>query len=102
MRSTAELDERLSRPREALVEDLRDLDGDLLVLGAGGKLGPSLVRLALRGVAAAGTGARVVAVSRFSEPGLADELRAAGAEVHSADVADDAALAALPDAANVV
>ncbi|NUT37507.1 MAG: NAD(P)-dependent oxidoreductase [Hamadaea sp.] len=102
MRSLAELEERLSRPRDALVEDLRKLDGDILILGAGGKLGPSLVRLALRGVAAAGTGARVIAASRFSEPGLADALRAEGAEVIAADVADDTALAALPDAANVV
>lgn len=102
MRSLEELEERLSRPRDVLVEDLRKLDGDILVLGAGGKLGPSLVRLALRGVAAAGTGARVYAVSRFSEPGLADVLRAEGAEVVVADIADEAALAGLPDAANVV
>ncbi|MGS2616158.1 NAD-dependent epimerase/dehydratase family protein [Micromonospora sp. LZ34] len=102
MRTVAELEERLSRPREVLVDDLRKLDGDILILGAGGKLGPSLVRLALRGVAAAGTGARVVAVSRFSEAGLADALRDEGAVVVEADVADDAALAALPDAPNVV
>ncbi|MEV4202746.1 NAD-dependent epimerase/dehydratase family protein [Micromonospora globbae] len=102
MRTVAELEERLSRPRDVLVDDLRKLDGDILVLGAGGKLGPSLVRLALRGVAAAGTGARVVAVSRFSEPGLADSLREEGAEIVEADVADDAALQALPDTANVV
>jgi nucleoside-diphosphate-sugar epimerase len=102
MRTVAELEERLSRPRDVLVDDLRKLDGDILVLGAGGKLGPSLVRLALRGVAAAGTGARVITVSRFSEPGLADALRAEGAEVVEADISDDAALAALPDAANVV
>ncbi|MEV4658812.1 NAD-dependent epimerase/dehydratase family protein [Micromonospora sp. NPDC049301] len=102
MRTVTDLEERLSRPRDVLVDDLRKLDGDILVLGAGGKLGPSLVRLALRGVAAAGTGARVVAVSRFSEAGLADALRDEGAEVVEADVADDAALAALPDAANVV
>lgn len=102
MRSLTELEARLSRPRDALVEDVRKLDGDILILGAGGKLGPSLVRLALRAVAAADTGARVIAVSRFSEPGLADALRADGAVVESADVADDAALAALPDAANVV
>ncbi|MCW3819233.1 NAD(P)-dependent oxidoreductase [Micromonospora sp. DR5-3] len=102
MRSVAELEERLSRPRDVLVDDLRKLDGDILVLGAGGKLGPSLVRLALRGVAAAGTGARVIAVSRFSEAGLADALRGEGAVVVEADVTDDAALAALPDAANVV
>lgn len=102
MRTAADLEERLSRPRDILVDDLRKLDGDILILGAGGKLGPSLVRLALRGVAAAGTRVRVFAVSRFSEAGLADALRDAGAEVVVADVADDAALAALPDAANVV
>ncbi|MFI5490066.1 NAD-dependent epimerase/dehydratase family protein [Micromonospora echinaurantiaca] len=102
MRTVADLEERLSRPRDVLVDDLRKLDGDILILGAGGKLGPSLVRLALRGVAAAGTGARVIAVSRFSEAGLADALRDEGAEVVAADVADDAALAALPDAPNVV
>ncbi|MEU9508009.1 NAD-dependent epimerase/dehydratase family protein [Micromonospora sp. NPDC048170] len=102
MRTVAELEERLSRPRGVLVDDLRKLDGDILILGAGGKLGPSLVRLALRGVAEAGTGARVVAVSRFSEAGLADALRDEGAVVVEADVTDDAALAALPDAANVV
>jgi nucleoside-diphosphate-sugar epimerase len=102
VRTVTELEDRLARPGPALVEDLRHLDGDILVLGAGGKLGPSLVRLALRGVEAAGTGARVIAVSRFSEPGLADALRAAGAEVVTSDVTDDARLAALPDAANVV
>ena len=102
MRSLAELEERLARPRDVLVDDLRKLDGDILVLGAGGKLGPSLVRLALRGVAAAGTRAKVIAVSRFSEPGLAESLRADGAEIVAADVTDDAALAGLPDAANVI
>ncbi|GAA3777757.1 NAD-dependent epimerase/dehydratase family protein [Micromonospora maritima] len=102
MRTVADLEERLARPRGVLVDDLRKLDGDLLILGAGGKLGPSLVRLALRGVAEAGTGARVIAVSRFSEPGLADALRDEGAVVVEADITDDAALAALPDAPNVV
>lgn len=102
MRSLEELEDQLSRPSVALVEDLRKLDGDLLVLGAGGKLGPSLVRLALRGVQAAGTDSRVIAVSRFSQPGLAEALRADGAEVIEADVADAESLRALPPAANVV
>ncbi|MGC5021218.1 hypothetical protein [Micromonospora sp. DT47] len=57
MRAVAELEERRSQPREALVADLRKPDGDILALGADGKLGPGLVRLALRGVAAAETGA---------------------------------------------
>ena len=102
MHSVPELTERLSQPREALVDDLRKLSGNILVLGAGGKLGPSLVRLAVRATAAAGTGARVLAVSRFSEPGLAETLRSEGAEIVEADLADEAALAALPDAENVV
>ena len=102
MRSLEELEERLSRPRDALVADLRDLDGDILVIGAGGKLGPSLVRLALRGIAAAGTGATVYAASRFSEPGLAESLRADGAEIITADVSTEDGLRQLPDVPNVV
>ncbi|MEU6998681.1 NAD-dependent epimerase/dehydratase family protein [Nonomuraea sp. NPDC046570] len=99
MRTVAELEERLARPSAALVDDLDKLEGDLLILGAGGKLGPSLVRLALN---ASQGRRRVIAVSRFSEPGLADALRDEGATVVPADVADERALAALPDAANVV
>lgn len=99
MRTTAELEERLARPSAGLVSDLAGLDGDIMILGAGGKLGPSLVRLALN---AAGRDRRVVAVSRFSEPGLADALRDEGATVVRADVADERALRELPDAPNVV
>ncbi len=97
--SIEELEQRLSDPTPALVADLERLEGDILVLGAGGKLGPSLVRLALRG---APRGKRVVAVSRFGKGALAAELAAAGAEIVSADITDEAALAALPDVANVV
>ncbi|SEK95994.1 NAD-dependent epimerase/dehydratase family protein [Nonomuraea pusilla] len=102
MRTTAELEERLARPSAGLVEDLGGLDGDIMILGAGGKLGPSLVRLALNALSAGGGDRRVIAVSRFSEPGLADALREAGATVAPADVADERALRDLPDAANVV
>ncbi|MFD2350531.1 NAD-dependent epimerase/dehydratase family protein [Nonomuraea ferruginea] len=99
MRTTAELEERLARPSAGLVADLAALDGDIMILGAGGKLGPSLVRLALN---ATGGDRRIIAVSRFSEPGLADALVGAGATVVSADVADDRALRELPEAPNVV
>ncbi|MEU6742737.1 NAD-dependent epimerase/dehydratase family protein [Streptosporangium sandarakinum] len=99
MRTTAELEERLARPGAGLVEDLGGLDGDIMILGAGGKLGPSLVRLALN---ATRGDRRVIAVSRFSEPGLAQALAADGATVVAADVADEAALRDLPDAPNVV
>lgn len=99
MRTTAELEERLARPSQGLVDDLGKLDGDIMILGAGGKLGPSLVRLALN---ATGGDRRIIAVSRFSEPGLAAALRDEGATVIAADVADEAALGELPDAPNVV
>ncbi|MEV5558530.1 NAD-dependent epimerase/dehydratase family protein [Nonomuraea wenchangensis] len=99
MRTTAELEERLARPSQGLVDDLGKLDGDIMILGAGGKLGPSLVRLALN---ATGGDRRIIAVSRFSEPGLATALRDEGATVIAADVADEAALGKLPDAPNVV
>ncbi|MEU4514569.1 NAD-dependent epimerase/dehydratase family protein [Nonomuraea wenchangensis] len=99
MRTTAELEERLARPSQGLVDDLGKLDGDIMILGAGGKLGPSLVRLALN---ATGGDRRIIAVSRFSEPGLAAALRDEGATVIAADVADETALGELPDAPNVV
>lgn len=99
LQSVEELEDRLSRPSAALTRDLAVLDGDILVLGAGGKLGPSLVRLALRAV----EGRRsVIAISRFGDRAQADALAAAGARVISADITDDETLAALPDAANVV
>ncbi|MFI7633619.1 NAD-dependent epimerase/dehydratase family protein [Nonomuraea sp. NPDC049400] len=99
MRTTAELEERLARPSAGLVDDLAGLDGDILILGAGGKLGPSLVRLALNATQGS---RRIIAVSRFSEPGLAEALAKDGATVVSADVADERALRDLPDAPNVV
>jgi len=73
VRSLPELDDHLSRPSPALVRDLQELDGDILVLGAGGKLGPSLVSLALHAVS--GT-KRVNAVSRFTEEEPARSLEA--------------------------
>ena len=99
MRSLAELDEHLSRPSPALVRDLQELDGDILVLGAGGKLGPSLVSLALRAISGK---KRVIAVSRFAEDEPARSLEAQGATILRADITDEAALAALPHVRNVV
>lgn len=99
MRSVEELEERLSQPSARLVAELEALDGDILVLGAGGKLGPSLVRLALRAV---GSGKTVTAVSRFSDRETADALQRQGARIVSADITDDAALSQLPEARNVI
>jgi nucleoside-diphosphate-sugar epimerase len=99
MRSVAELEQKLSEPSAALVADMVALDGDILILGAGGKLGPSLTRLALR---AAQGKKQVTAVSRFSDRTQVDALAAEGAKIVSADITDESTLAALPDARNVV
>ena len=98
------LDELLSRPSDALVEDLRALDGDILVLGAGGKVGPTLTRMAHRALAAAGATAtgpasrRVIAVASRPLPALARE----GIETRACDLLDLDAVRALPRAPNVV
>ncbi|HEV7266956.1 MAG TPA: NAD-dependent epimerase/dehydratase family protein [Falsiroseomonas sp.] len=94
----AELEELMSRPDAALCEDLAAVPGDLLVLGAAGKMGPTLCRLAKR----ADPARRVIAVARWSEPGLRERMESWGIECLSADLTDRAALAALPNAPNVV
>ncbi len=94
----AALEDALSRPDDALRTDLAAVPGDLLVLGAGGKMGPTLCRLARR----ADPARRVVAVARWSEPGLRARMESWGIECHAAELTDRAALAALPDAPNVV
>ncbi len=100
--SEEELEERLSRPSEADVTAMAALDGDILILGAGGKMGPSLARLALRAARESGIHRRVIAVARFTNGHLADQLRSQGVETIAADLLEPGVLARLPDAANVI
>lgn len=97
-----QLDERLSRPSAAALAALRRMPGDVLILGAGGKMGPTLARMARRAADAAGTPRRVIGVSRFREPGLREQLEGRGVESIAGDLLDRDFLAALPDAPNVV
>jgi len=96
------LEAELATPTEAEREALGAISGDLLILGAGGKMGPSLARLARRASDAAGVRRRVIAVARFSTPGLREALEGDGVETIGADLFDRAALATLPEAPNVV
>ena len=100
--SEIELDELLGRPTPPDIAALEAPSGDFLVLGAGGKMGPSLARLARRASDAAGIARRVIAASRFTELGLQDTLVADGIETIRCDLLDPVALAALPDAPYVV
>ncbi len=101
-RSEAELEERLSRPTERAIEALRATPGDVLVLGAGGKMGPSLTAMAQRAAAAIGDERRVIAVSRWGNAADAARLEAAGVEIVRADLLEPGAVDRLPDAPNVI
>jgi len=102
IRDVEQLDELLSRPTPAVIEAASQLDGDLLVLGVGGKMGPTLARMAARAFQAAERPGRVIGVARFSNPALPDWLKAHGVEPLACDLLDPAQVARLPDAANVI
>ena len=96
------LDELLSRPSAADVAFARTLEDDLIVLGAGGKMGPSLARRARRAIDAAGGARRVLAVARFSDPAGASTLARHGIEPIPCDLLDPAQVARLPRVGNVL
>ena len=97
-----ELEERLSRPTPAVVDLMRDMPGDIIILGAAGKMGPSLARMAKRASDEAGTQRRIIAVSRFSTPGSVEEFQQHGIETIVVDLLAANAVAYLPHVANVV
>lgn len=94
--------EEYLKPSAALVKDVEKIEGDILILGAGGKIGPSIARLTKRALELAGKENRVIAVSRFSEKGLAERLNADCIETIAMDMLDDQQLMSLPYAANVL
>jgi len=96
------LDELLTIPSPELVESVRGISGDVMVLGVGGKMGPTLAILLRRALDAAGSPARVIGVSRFSGPGLRERLHTRGVETIPCDLLDPARLAALPKADTVI
>jgi nucleoside-diphosphate-sugar epimerase len=98
--SEATLEALLSEPDAATIAALAALPGDIIILGAGGKMGPSLARMTRRAIA--DTSRRVIAVSRFSDARAYDDLRAVGIDVMRAELSDPHAVRALPDATNVI
>ena len=102
MTSIQELYEELLIPSPELIGDISRLEGDIMILGAGGKMGPALARLAIEAIKKAGSNKKVIAASRFSEQGLQDELSALGIETHAVDLLENDQLNNLPDAPNVL
>ena len=85
-------------PTPALIDDLGRLEGDILILGVAGKMGPTLARLARR----AAPDKRIVGVARFSDEAVRERLHAAEIETIRCDLLERAAVEALPKLPNVV
>ncbi len=102
IRDVVQLEELLSQPTPGVVRALANITGDILVLGVGGKMGPTLARMAKRSSVMAGTRRRVIGASRFSSPVLEHQLRGWEIETVRCDLLDSKSLAELPDAENVI
>src|ERR1700733_11654308 len=94
----AGLDDLLCRPSQVLIDDLAKVDGDIMILGVAGKMGPTLAGLAR----AALPGRRVIGVARFSDASVKTWLEARGIETLNCDLLDEAAIASLPKLPNIV
>lgn len=92
----------MTEPSDALVEDMRKIDGNILILGIGGKMGPTLAIMAKRAIDKAGVDKKVIGVSRFSNGTLKEDLEKAGIETISTDLLNDEQLKLLQKEKNVI
>lgn len=92
----------LLEPSPALIDDIKQIDGDIMILGAGGKMGPALAELLVKAVNAAGVNKKIAAASRFSEPGLKEDLQKKGVATYSVDLLNDQQLQQLPEMPNLL
>ena len=97
-----QLEEVMSQPTPEVIEAIREMTGDLLILGVGGKMGPTLAKLAKRAIDASGSDKRIIGVSRFSALDLRSDLNQAGIETIVCDLLNETELQELPDVPNVV
>ncbi len=97
-----ELEDNLSTPTDGVLRTLSEMEGDLLVLGAGGKMGPSLSHMAARAIRQNGGKQRVLAVSRFSDQQVAEQLESWGVEIIRGDLLEPKFIESLPQVSNVI
>ena len=98
IKTEEELEDILSTPDQGLIDDLAAIDGDIMVLGVGGKVGPTLARMAKR----AAPHKRIIGVARFSDPDVRQRLETWGIETHSADLLEAKAVQTLPKVKNII
>jgi len=100
--SEQQLEDLLAEPSAADARAMAEMEGDLLILGVAGKMGPSLAKRARRACERAKLPKRIIGVARFSDPRVQQELQAVGIETVGADLLAPGAMATLPDAPNVL
>src|SRR5438045_2723725 len=100
--SIRSLYEKLLEPSQPLIESIAGLEGDIIILGVGGKMGPSLAKLAKRAADVGGVQKKIIGVARFTEIGLENELNGQGIITVKADLLNDSELRQLPDVQNVL
>ncbi|MDR2271791.1 MAG: NAD-dependent epimerase/dehydratase family protein [Sphingobacterium sp.] len=98
----ASLEHQLLAPSTALIEDIKKIQGDIIFLGIGGKMGPSMAKLAIRAIQAAGIDKKIIGVSRFSTNELQQELEDLGIRTIACDLLDPEQLKELPQVPNVI
>lgn len=96
------LENLLTTPSQGLIEDIKKIKGDIFILGAGGKMGPTLAILAKNACNAAGIDKRIFAVSRFSNKDVVSRLEACGVDIIASDLMEEGALESIPDAENII
>ena len=97
-----ELAEVISRPSPEVVNAISKLKGNIIILGVGGKMGPSLAKLTKRAIEEAGVDKKVIGVSRFSSQKIKKDLEDFGIETISCDLLDENSLNKLPNIPNVI
>ena len=102
IKTEIQLESRLSEPTDEVIASIAALEGDILILGVGGKMGPTLAKQAKRAIDCAGITKKVTGVSRFSAPRLREDLHEAGIETITADLLSEEYLQNLPDTQNVI
>lgn len=96
--SVEQLEAFLTQPGQPLIDDLAQVEGDIMILGVAGKMGPTLARLARN----AAPNKRILGVARFSDPDIRQQLESAGIETIAADLLERASIETLPRVANVI
>lgn len=102
MKTVEELENLMTEPSAALIEDIIKIEGNILILGIGGKMGPTLAVMAKRAIDKAGINKKVIGVSRFSSGTLKEDLERAGIETIAADLLNEEELKRLPVEKNVI